>query len=175
MHLRSSIVGALALACSIVVAPPAQARHVRHHVVHVVHHRAASSAAPACAGKVYDNDGRTHCGGAMADFSSLIVLSARHAVDFARPHDCYGIAWCGCWLRHYFGIADRALNLARNWARWGHAASPGAGVVVVWPHHVGLITGRASNGQWIVKSGNDGHAVRERPRSIAGAIAFRAS
>jgi len=25
----------------------------------------------------------------------------------------------------------------------------------------------------VVKSGNDGHAVRERPRSIAGAIAFR--
>jgi len=41
-------------------------------------------------------------------------------------------------------------------------------------YHVGMITGRTANGQWIVKSGNDGGGVaRERPRSIAGAIAFR--
>jgi hypothetical protein len=46
--------------------------------------------------------------------------------------------------------------------------------MVVWSHHVGMITGRTSDGQWIVKSGNDGHGVRERPRSLAGAIAFRA-
>jgi hypothetical protein len=46
--------------------------------------------------------------------------------------------------------------------------------VVVWPHHVGMITGRTPDGQWIVKSGNDGGGVaRERPRSVAGAIAFR--
>jgi hypothetical protein len=37
---------------------------------------------------------------------------------------------------------------------------------------VGRIVGR-ENGKWIVNSGNDGHAVRTRPRSIAGAIAFR--
>ena len=48
--------------------------------------------------------------------------------------------------------------------------------MVVWPHHVGMITGRTSNGEWIVKSGNDGGgAAHERPRSITGAIAFRAS
>jgi hypothetical protein len=44
----------------------------------------------------------------------------------------------------------------------------------VWSHHVGVITGRAANGQWIVKSGNDGGRVRERPRSVAGAV-FRTS
>ncbi len=44
------------------------------------------------------------------------------------------------------------------------------GAVVVWPNHVGIITGRAANGQWIVKSGNDGGMVRERPRSVAGAV-----
>jgi hypothetical protein len=26
------------------------------------------------------------------------------------------------------------------------------------------------SGQWIVKSGNDGGRVRERPRSVAGAV-----
>ena len=63
--------------------------------------------------------------------------------------------------------------MARNWAHWGRPASPGVGVMVVWSHHVGMITGKTADGQWIVKSGNDGHRVRERPRSVAGAIAFR--
>ena len=69
-------------------------------------------------------------------------------------------------------MANRNLWLARNWASVGSKAQPGVGVVVVWRHHVGIITGRAGS-KWIVKSGNDGNAVRERPRSIAGAIAFR--
>jgi hypothetical protein len=84
-------------------------------------------------------------------------------------------AWCGWYARTMVGQdPGPAFNLARNWSRWGRPASPGVGVVVVWSHHVGMITGRDANGQWIVKSGNDGHAVRERVRSISGAIAFRA-
>jgi len=64
-------------------------------------------------------------------------------------------------------------NLARNWARWGHAGPPGIGAVVVWPHHVGKIVGQ-ENGQWIIQSGNDGgNQMRTRARSISGAIAFR--
>jgi hypothetical protein len=35
------------------------------------------------------------------------------------------------------------MNLARNWARWGSSTSPKVGAVVVWPHHVGMITGKA--------------------------------
>jgi hypothetical protein len=67
----------------------------------------------------------------------------------------------------------RDLWVARNWASVGsNAGEPAIGVVVVWRHHVGIITGRAGS-QWIVKSGNDRNAVRERPRSISGAIAFR--
>ena len=61
-------------------------------------------------------------------------------------------------------------NLAWNWSRWGSPGSPQVGAVVVWRHHVGMITGQPSSGQWIVKSGNDSHTVRERPRSIAGAV-----
>jgi hypothetical protein len=85
-------------------------------------------------------------------------------------------AWCGWYARSLVGNdPGPEYNLARNWARWGRSTSPGVGVVVVWPHHVGMITGRTPDGQWIVKSGNDGGGVaRERPRSIAGAIAFRA-
>lgn len=81
-------------------------------------------------------------------------------------------AWCGWWLGHHVGMPLRKLWLARNWAHVGSPAAPGPGVIVVWRHHVGIITGQR-NGQWVVKSGNDGRAVRERPRSIAGAIAFR--
>lgn len=82
--------------------------------------------------------------------------------------------WCGWFARQMVGQDPGPdFNLARNWARWGRPASPGVGVMVVWSHHVGMITGRTTDGRWIVKSGNDGHAVRERPRSVAGAIAFR--
>ena len=82
-------------------------------------------------------------------------------------------AWCGWWLGRQLGMPRRDLWLARNWASVGRSAGqPGVGVVVVWRHHVGIITGRAGS-KWVIKSGNDGHAVRERPRSISGAIAFR--
>jgi hypothetical protein len=82
-------------------------------------------------------------------------------------------AWCGWWLGQHLGMSNRNLWLARNWASVGsNAGQPDVGVVVVWRHHVGIITGRQGN-QWVVKSGNDGRAVRERVRSIAVAIAFR--
>jgi hypothetical protein len=81
--------------------------------------------------------------------------------------------WCGWWLRTQLGGGPE-LNLARNWKNWGRPSGPQVGAVVVWSHHVGVITGRAANGQWIVKSGNDGGRVRERPRSVAGAV-FRTS
>lgn len=85
-------------------------------------------------------------------------------------------AWCGWQMRQWLGVADDAYNLARNWAHYGRPSVPGVGVLVVWSHHVGIITGRdLRNNKWIIKSGNDGHGVRERPRSIAGAIAFRTS
>ncbi len=85
-----------------------------------------------------------------------------------RPH-----AWCGWWMRHHLGVADRSYNLARNWAHYGMPASgPGIGTIVVWRGHVGIITGRTETG-WVIKSGNDDHAVRERERSLRGVIAYR--
>jgi len=77
--------------------------------------------------------------------------------------------WCGWWMRTQLGGGPE-FNLARNWRRWGRpAGGPQVGAVVVWNSHVGMITGRAANGQWIVKSGNDGGRVRERARSVSGA------
>jgi len=93
---------------------------------------------------------------------------------YRNHHSHRAHAWCGTYMSRYFGKSDPRLALARQWAREGwNAGGPGVGVVVVWAHHVGVITGRTPEGQWIVHSGNDGGAVRTRPRSIAGAIAFR--
>jgi len=77
-------------------------------------------------------------------------------------------------MRQVMHVADAAFNLARNWARWGKPTEPHDGAVVVWPHHVGRIVG-GSPGHWVIESGNDGHAVRRRQRSIAGVIAIRDS
>lgn len=77
--------------------------------------------------------------------------------------------WCGWWMRTQLGGGPE-FNLAWNWSKWGRPTTPQVGAVVVWRHHVGIITGRAANGQWIVKSGNDGGKVRERARSVSGAV-----
>ncbi|MFB9267342.1 hypothetical protein ACFFWD_30045 [Bradyrhizobium erythrophlei] len=55
------------------------------------------------------------------------------------------------------------------------ADSPGIGTIVVWRHHVGIITSRTSDGRWVVKSGNYGRGVGERARSLAGAIRVQAA
>ena len=78
-------------------------------------------------------------------------------------------AWCGWWMRTQRGGGPH-LNVAWNWSKWGRPSSPQVGAVVVWRHHVGEIVGRAPNGQWLVRSGNDGGAVRTRARSVAGAV-----
>lgn len=78
-------------------------------------------------------------------------------------------AWCGWWMRQQRGGGPE-YNLAWNWRNYGSPSGPQVGAVVVWPHHVGQIVGQASNGMWLVQSGNDGGAVRTRARSVKGAI-----
>ena len=85
-------------------------------------------------------------------------------------------AWCGWYMRTLVS-ADPGpqYNLARSWTHYGvNESGPSVGAIVVWPHHVGKVVGQ-ENGQWIVESGNDDHAIRTRPRSPAGAIAFRSA
>jgi len=112
-------------------------------------------------------------------FSSFADSGEQPAYE---QHSSYGrarsggrpAAWCGWYMRGQVG-ADPGpqYNLARSWAHYGsNASGPSVGTIVVWRHHVGKIVGQ-ENGQWIVESGNDGHAVRARPLSLAGAIAFR--
>jgi hypothetical protein len=106
--------------------------------------------------------------------------AAAPGVDAYPQHSAYRgpvggrpAAWCGWEMRQLVGSdPGPSFNLARNWAHWGRPGPVGVGAVVVWPHHVGKIVGQ-ENGEWVVESGNDGHALRTRPRSIAGAIAVR--
>ena len=93
--------------------------------------------------------------------------------DYRGGYGARPAAWCGWEMRHLVsGDPGPQYNLARNWAHWGHAGPAGVGAVVVWSHHVGKIVGREGN-QWVIESGNDGHRVRTRPRSIGRAIAVR--
>jgi hypothetical protein len=103
-------------------------------------------------------------GGDFEGRSSLGAGGARFSGVGARPR-----RWCGWWMRTQRGGGPE-FNLAWNWRKYGSATSPQVGAVVVWRHHVGEIVGQASNGQWIVRSGNDGGAVRTRARSVSGAI-----
>ena len=87
--------------------------------------------------------------------------------------------WCAWWLRRHLGIPRSAFpawkwNLARAFRYVGERASRlEAGVIVVWQHHVGIITGGCDRRGCVVLSGNDGHRVRERYRPIRGYIALR--
>lgn len=105
-------------------------------------------------------------------------LSARRNIHDANGNDVRPGKWCAWYLRRALGIPKTAFprwgyNIAANFRFIGSPASgPAIGVIVVWRHHVGLITARTDRG-WVVKSGNDGGAVRERPRDVSRAIAFR--
>jgi hypothetical protein len=182
------LLGASALAL-ILTTPAAQAAYRHHHVPftgyrqhsvvrftpvrHRVAHARSWTGFGSARGEAVASQSETTGRGdreRSGDFAEHRTFATTR-VSGGRPR-----AWCGWFARGLVGSdPGPAYNLARNWANWGRSASPGVGVVVVWPHHVGMITGRTPDGQWIVKSGNDGGGVaRERPRSVAGAIAFRA-
>lgn len=92
-----------------------------------------------------------------------------------RVSDGRPAAWCGWEMRHLVGSdPGPQYNLARNWAHWGHAVGgPAPGVIGVMAHHVFKVVSVLGNGQVLAISGNDSHAVRTRPRSVAGVIAWR--
>lgn len=152
-----SRVAALALVLAL-AAPPALARPHHHH-----HHRHRVEA-PARAPSFFERLFHPASAGGSRSISG-------------RPADCRGIPWCGCWLRHHLGINDRRLDSAIAWASVGERADgPAAGVVVVWRHHVGLITENLGGGMIRLLSGNDNGAVRERPistRALGGVVAYR--
>lgn len=145
-------------------ATSAEARTHHHHYRHDAYHHSRNFA------------------GGLPNYTLGLGYSSYEHSSYERSSYGYGhsrsggrpAAWCGWYMRSQVG-ADPGpqYNLARSWAHYGsNAGGPSVGTIVVWRHHVGKIVGQ-QNGQWIVESGNDGHAVRARPRSLAGAIAFR--
>jgi hypothetical protein len=164
---------AVAVAATMALGHSAQAR-VRHsHARHYSHEARRSSGRAHWAWR--EHYGRRDYGSARSD-GWRYASDAQPFARATRYHGGYGArpsAWCGWEMRQLVsGDPGPSYNLARNWAHWGHAGPAGVGAVVVWPHHVGKIVGR-ENGEWVIESGNDGHALRTRPRSIAGAIAVR--
>jgi len=157
----------VAAAAMVMFAQSASAREHHHGYHRHYHHHMASrstfrrsGSGPALPNGLY--------GFAAANLPVERTVTAYRGRDHARP-----AAWCGWQMRRLVGAdPGPSFNLARNWAHWGRSGPAAVGAVVVWPHHVGKIVGR-ENGQWIIESGNDGHALRTRPRSIAGAIAIR--
>jgi hypothetical protein len=159
-----------ALAVSMIIVPSAQARerhhhHHRHGYHHYARHHASAPSGYAWRGdynwawRGYDRGPRAHAWSARTAYRGGLG---------GRPR-----AWCGWQMRQLVGSdPGPSYNLARNWAHWGRSGPAGIGAVVVWAHHVGKIVGR-ENGMWVIESGNDGHRLRTRPRSIAGAIAIR--
>lgn len=99
-----------------------------------------------------------------------LCATAAQARNDARPS-----AWCGWEMRRLVSNDPGVqYNLARNWAHWGHAVSgPAPGVIGVKAHHVFKVVAVLGRGTVLAISGNDGHAVRTRPRSTAGVIAWR--
>jgi hypothetical protein len=155
----------IALAALILGAPGAQARHYRPVARPVECTLFCFNLMP---GQVQLGAHRSVIPGRSRQYSAVEPQIA------VRPRDCYGIEWCGCWLRHHFGLADRSLNLARRWASMGHRTTPHAGAIIVWAHHVGILKSNIDGrGRALVLSGNDGHRVRLRERYVGGAIAYR--
>src|SRR5581483_11526390 len=152
-------ISAAALAATFAFAPSAQAReHHRHHGLHHAASRHWSRTVYRSRARDPFERRREFDGG----FWNGSQARTYHGGLGARPS-----AWCGWEMRQLVGSdPGPQYNLARNWAHWGRSGAPGVGAVVVWPHHVGKIVGR-EDGKWVIKSGNDGHALRTRPRSIA--------
>ncbi|MFZ3335238.1 MAG: hypothetical protein WA776_13490 [Xanthobacteraceae bacterium] len=165
----------IAAAAIIVFAQSAQAHehHYRHH-----HHRFISrnSAQPRSGwvpgGEFAWQPQPYAAPAAFAPTAPAFETYPQRTADSGRD-DRRPAEWCGWEMRRLVsGDPGPAYNLARNWAHWGRSGPAGVGAIVVWPHHVGKIVGQ-ENGAWVIESGNDGHALRTRPRSIAGAIAIR--
>lgn len=129
---------------------------------------------------VYNNDGRRVCANAVSASSASATTTRGKRTAYAgvqgtiiggRPAGCPH-RYCGCGLRKYLGIADKRLNLARNWARlFPRVAGPAPGVAAVRNGHVMYIERAAGDGQWLVRDYNSGGGLsRLHVRSVRGYI-----
>lgn len=98
-------------------------------------------------------------------------------VGLSRPKGCPN-RWCACYLNGALkkaGYASSGSDLARNFARYGKPAKPGqVGAIMVMSGHVGVVSGRCSDGRIQVLSGNHSRKVGAGCYSASKAIAWRA-
>lgn len=99
--------------------------------------------------------------GGTPDASPTPETHAGASYGDSRPSECYGIPWCGCWLRIQKGIADKGANRAAWWRSYGQRiAGPVVGAIAKFRwSHVGIVVGIASDGRPIIKSGNHNRRV----------------
>lgn len=94
-----------------------------------------------------------------------------------RPQGCPG-RWCACYMDTVLartGLKPHGSNLARDFARYGAEAQPGAvGSIMVMSNHVGVVVGECDNGQIQIVSGNYSNRVALGCYSASRAIAWRA-
>lgn len=111
-----------------------------------------------------------------ASASGLVGVVAGD-VGQSRPQGCPS-RWCACYLNAALkraGYAPSGSNLARNFARYGRPAKPGqVGAIMVMSSHVGVVSGRCSDGRVQVLSGNYSRKVGLGCYSAGKAIAWRA-
>jgi hypothetical protein len=173
-----SILAALIL-CTCALASPASA-HSHHHHYARVQHRVVGARNVAYGWSTAETMGNPrqlssadYVAGAVRGTVRKVGAQFVAGSSDDRPRDCYGIAWCGCYMRHLKGVADRAYNLASNWAHWGQPSYAHPGAVVVWRGHVGEIVGECSGTLCPVLSGNFNNRVAVATLSIANVIAIR--
>lgn len=165
----------IAAAAIAMFAQSAQARehHYRHHHHRLISRNFAKPRSGWTPGDEFAWQPQPFAAPAGFAFTAPGFENRPQRIAYSGHNDGRPSAWCGWEMRRLVGSdPGQTYNLARNWAHWGRSGPAGVGAVVVWPHHVGKIVGQ-ENGEWVIESGNDGHALRTRPRSIAGAIAIR--
>jgi hypothetical protein len=111
----------------------------------------------------------------MKAYKAYLVLMTVAFVGLASEASARS-SWCGQFARHNLVNSDPGskYNLACNWKNWGRPTTAQVGAMVIWcsqrHRHVGKIVGPCNGNMCLVKSGNDGGAVRTRMRSVAGAV-----
>lgn len=109
----------------------------------------------------------------LAALAALFLLAPSTA-QARHHHGGRGVPWCGIWMESHTGIHAPGLARARAWAGVGeHANGPARGVIGVMAHHVFQVVAVLGPRSVLAISGNDGGAVRTRPRSTAGVIEWR--
>jgi hypothetical protein len=101
---------------------------------------------------------------------ALFGAPVKAQVIGGRPAGCPH-SYCGCGLRLYLGLQDKALNLAWEWARKFRHTAAAPGMAAVRHHHVMLLLSQVSGSIWTVRDYNGGrHLSWIHDRDVRGYV-----